>query len=89
MYCPKCQSKNLRCYNTQVYADSGWNVKGRWRICGNCQFRFTTVEMLGKVRIKDEKPYKIDLDAEYELAGSGQEAEGMGQICPAPDLRAP
>jgi transcriptional regulator NrdR family protein len=76
MKCPECDSRVLKVYNSRIHESQ--NCKSRWRICGECQHRFTTVELLGKVRLKDDEAFKIDLDAIYELSGSGAEPEVLG-----------
>lgn len=81
---PECQSLNIRCYNVQIFPSEDdidkWNIKYRWRICGDCLHKFSTVEMLAKVRVKNGKPVKIELDEEYQLSGSGYEPENLGPV---------
>lgn len=84
MLCPECNSKNLKVYNSRIHETQ--NCKSRWRICGDCQHRFTTVEMLGKVRLKDDEAFKITLDAIYELSGSGDDVEALGAVHALPGL---
>lgn len=90
MKCPECQSLIIRCYNVQTFPGEDdaekWNIKYRWRICGDCHHKFSTVEMLAKVKVKHGKPVKIDLDSEFQLSGSGDDAETLGAVHANPSL---
>jgi hypothetical protein len=78
MKCPDCGSKLVQVYDTKLYEEL--NCKRRRRICSDCQNRFTTVELLGKVREENETGVEIEIGIQpgIELQPSGQGSEAVG-----------
>lgn len=66
MICPKCKSDITRVYDTRKYDGDGEELKAgvlqRRRICVDCNFRFSTVELLGTVRVRNGEAIGVEID---------------------------
>jgi len=63
MNCPECGGDITHVYDTRKHDDS---IVARRRICRDCKKRFSTIELIGKVRVKSDKKITAEISSFYE-----------------------